>query len=100
MRLSPAVGGIRPPLRWQCCPARGPPQPDGHGPVPTRSSARSTAERVIVAGIPKPVDLRLTDEAKIVVTTSPSPSTIGPPELPERTRPRTEVIRLWTGPLP
>ncbi len=38
--------------------------------------------------------------AKIVATTRPRPSTIGPPELPCRTRPRSAVIGRRTGPLP
>jgi hypothetical protein len=38
--------------------------------------------------------------AKIVVTTRPRPSTIGPPELPERTAPRSDVIERRTGPRP
>ena len=40
------------------------------------------------------------EAAKIVVTTSPEPSTTGPPELPERTRPRTAVTRRSSGPRP
>ena len=38
--------------------------------------------------------------ANTVVTTRPAPSTIGPPELPERTSPRSAVIERSTGPRP
>ena len=38
--------------------------------------------------------------AKIVVTTRPRPSTTGPPELPERTSPRSEVICAPHRPAP
>jgi hypothetical protein len=56
---------------------------------------------MIVAGTPKPVRARLeTAAAKISVTTRPSSSTIGPPELPDRTRPRREVMRRSIGPRP
>ena len=43
---------------------------------------------------------RPTGAAKIVVTTRPAPSTTGPPELPWRTSPRSEVIARRTGPRP
>ena len=35
-----------------------------------------------------------------LATTRPPASTTGPPELPDRTRPRSDVIRRCTGPLP
>ena len=38
--------------------------------------------------------------AKTVVTTRPSESTIGPPEFPDRTAPRSDVIERRTGPWP
>jgi hypothetical protein len=69
--------------------------------VSTDPRASASAERAIESGTPNP--LRPPSEtvaAKIVVTTRPRPSTIGPPELPEITRPRNEVIDRRTGPRP
>ena len=73
-----------------------------HGPVETPSDARarSKAARTIALGTPKPPRGPEVVAAKTVVTTWPSLSTIGPPELPERTAPRSDVIERRTGPCP
>ena len=71
------------------------------GPVSTVPPACASASLTIESGTPKPLlPPSCTVAAKIVVTTRPRPSTIGPPELPERTRPRSEVIERRTGPRP
>ena len=71
------------------------------GPVSTGPSACASASATTESGTPKPLrPLSETVAAKIVVTTRPPPSTIGPPELPGRTRPRNEVIERRTGPRP
>ena len=57
-------------------------------------------ERTIELGTPKPPRGPLVVAAKIVVTTWPSLSTIGPPEFPDRTAPRSDVIERRTGPWP
>src|SRR4051812_41492518 len=72
--------------------ARRPPRPRylAHGPVSTVPRARARASRTIESGTPNPLlGLPDTEAAKIVVTTRPEPSTIGPPELPCLTSPRS-----------
>ena len=61
---------------------------------------RSRADRTIAFGTPKPPRGPDVVAANTVVTTWPSASTIGPPELPERTAPRSDVIDRRTGPWP
>jgi pimeloyl-ACP methyl ester carboxylesterase len=83
----------------------GKPPPSGcqraQGPVSTGPFARPSASRTIESGTPKPLrPPSETDAAKMVVTTRPDASTIGPPELPERTSPRSDVIDRRTGPRP
>ena len=60
-----------------------------------RNSARTTA-----FGTPKPPRGPLVVAANTVATTAPWRSTIGPPELPERTAPRSDAIERRTGPRP
>ena len=69
-----------------------------HGPVSTVPTACPRASWTMVSGTPKPLAAGPPVAAKIVVTTRPRASTIGPPELPERTGPRSEVIRRCMGP--
>src|SRR3954454_18428685 len=73
-----------------------------HGPVetPFEDRAFSSCARTIAFGTPKPPRGPEVVAAKTVVTTWPSASTIGPPELPERTAPRREVIERRSGPRP
>ena len=69
----------------------------------TRPSERASAlraARTIALGTPKPPRGPEVVAAKTVVTTWPSASTIGPPELPDRTAPRSDVIERRTGPCP
>ena len=49
-------------------------------------------------GTPNPPRDPLVVAANTVATTRPAASTTGPPEFPDRTRPRSEVIRRRTGP--
>ena len=72
------------------------------GPVETPFDVceRSKASRAIALGTPKPPRGPEVVAAKTVVTTWPSASTIGPPELPDRTAPRSDVIERRTGPCP
>lgn len=64
-----------------------------HAPVLTGECALAKALRTIESGTPKPVwRLVPTLAANTVASTRPSPSTTGPPELPERTSPRKDVI--------
>ena len=70
--------------------------PGVHGP---RRAFRS-ADRTIPGGTPNPPGVPDVVAAKTVATTPPVSSTTGPPELPDRTRPRSDVMRRWTGPLP
>ena len=71
-----------------------------HGPVETGDRAFSSASRTMVSGTPKPTSRLSVAAAKMVVSTRPRPSTAGPPELPERTRPRSDVILRGRGPRP
>src|SRR5262245_42469914 len=73
-----------------------------HGPVetPLLRSARCRASDAIALGTPKPPRGPEVVAANTVVTTLPSASTIGPPLLPERTAPRSDVIDRRTGPWP
>ena len=64
-------------------------------------SARRSPSRTIESGTPKPESrVPLVLAAKIVVTTLPFASTIGPPEFPERTSPLSDVMSRFTGPRP
>src|SRR5689334_11686866 len=72
-----------------------------HGPVPVGRSGPLRAWLTTSLGTPSPPGGPLSlAEAKTVVSTSPDPSTTGPPELPLRTCPRNGVILRWVGPRP
>jgi hypothetical protein len=68
--------------------------------TPEEREARSKADRTRALGTPKPPRGPDVVAAKTVVTTRPWESTIGPPELPDRTAPRKDVIERRTGPCP
>ena len=67
-----------------------------------RPASRAPARTCLTTefGTPYPPRGPFVVAAKIVATTRPRPSTIGPPELPERTTPRSEAMRRCTGPRP
>src|SRR5690242_7274047 len=70
-------------------------------PVLTGCAALPRAPRTTESGTPKPVCRVVpTLAAKTVAITRPAASTTGPPELPERTTPRNDVISRLTGPRP
>src|SRR4051794_41569518 len=80
--------------RWMDQPVQGPVE------APEDVRARSSAARTSAFGTPKPPRGPEVVAANTVVTTRPWESTIGPPELPERTAPRKDVIERRTGPCP
>src|SRR5207237_4093246 len=99
--------------RWRACrgPSAAEPERAGvlggpqsaQGPVPTRwfALARARAERTTVSGTanpPRPPPPVVA--ANTVPRTRPPPSTTGPPELPDRTLPRSAVTSRVTGPRP